>query len=90
MGSFLNKTMVFILTSMLLLAFIILIPDFLVKKFSKFNIDKGYKIVLFGHSHSECAFNDSLISGFKNLSHCRALLLYISESKKSNFSKQPG
>jgi hypothetical protein len=87
MGSFLNKTTVFILTSMLLLTCIILIPDFLVKKFSKFNINKGYKIVLFGHSHSECAFNDSLISGFKNLSHSAEPYFYTYQKVKKVISQ---
>jgi len=87
MSHFLNKTLTFILTSILLVACVVLIPNFLVKKFSRFNIDKGYKIALFGHSHSECAFNDSLISGFKNLSHSAEPYFYTYQKVKKVISQ---
>lgn len=38
------------------------------RKFSNFRIDKNYKTIVVGHSHSECAFNDRLIPNLVNFS----------------------
>jgi len=35
---------------------------------ASFNIDESIKYIVLGHSHSECALNDSLINNFKNFS----------------------
>jgi hypothetical protein len=51
-----------------MLTAIISVPAYLIKKRSKFILSSDSKIVLFGHSHSECAFNDTLIHNLKNLS----------------------
>ncbi|WP_338733337.1 hypothetical protein [Mangrovimonas cancribranchiae] len=37
-------------------------------KRGQFKLPTSIKYVMFGHSHAECAYNDSVISNFKNLS----------------------
>lgn len=55
------------LTTVLLLSFILLI-NFFIKKNSNFKISKKTDKIIIGHSHSECAFDDSVISNFTNFS----------------------
>lgn len=65
----------FILQSLVLfilfLACLLVLSSFssnLIKKNATTVIDKRCESVILGHSHSECAYNDSLIKNFKNLS----------------------
>lgn len=37
-----------------------------VRKQANFKFSKNYKYLMLGHSHPECAYNDSLIANFKN------------------------
>jgi len=72
-----------------LLVLVIFIPNYLVDKESKFYIQHSSKIVLFGHSHPECAFNDTLISNFKNLSHSAESYFYTYQKIKKVLSQNP-
>ena len=68
MKAFVKKTILFLL---ILLGTVILIEAstcFLVNKNADFKLIGNPKYVVAGHSHPECAFNDSLISNFKNIS----------------------
>jgi hypothetical protein len=89
MEKFLKRTVGFIVMAVCLLVSVIFIPNYLVSKESKFHIQHGSKIVLFGHSHSECAFNDSLISNFKNLSHSAEPYFYTYQKVKKVLSQNP-
>ncbi len=40
----------------------------LIEKNADFNIKNDTKTIIIGHSHSECAYNDSLIENFENFS----------------------
>ncbi|WDF75654.1 hypothetical protein PQ469_17355 [Mucilaginibacter sp. KACC 22773] len=89
MKLFLKNTLLFIFTSLTLLCGIVAIPACLVDRFSDFKINKKNKIVLFGHSHPECAFNDSLITGLKNLSHSAEPYFYTYQKVKKVITQNP-
>ena len=89
MKRFLKNTLLFILTSLTILCGIVAIPACLVNNFSDFKINRRYKIVLFGHSHPECAFNDSLITGLKNLSHSAEPYFYTYQKVKKVITQNP-
>jgi len=89
MKQFLKNTLLFILTSLTLLCGIVAIPACLINNFSNFKINRRYKIVLFGHSHPECAFNDSLIIGLKNLSHSAEPYFYTFQKVKKVITQNP-
>ncbi|WP_143014054.1 hypothetical protein [Mucilaginibacter pineti] len=75
--------------SCLLMAAITLIPGYLVNRFSKFSIKKNNTIALFGHSHAECAYNDTLISNLTNLSHSAESYFYTFQKVKKYLPQNP-
>lgn len=55
---------------MLLVAVCLLVFGFQtwnIRKKANFKFSKNYKNLMLGHSHAECAYNDSLITNFKNV-----------------------
>jgi hypothetical protein len=54
---------------------------------AQFTLETPVENVIFGHSHPECAYNDSLIGNFKNLAQSRQSYFY-SFSKIKNVHKQ--
>lgn len=89
MHRFVIKTLSFILISCLLIMCIALVPGYVINKFSKFRVKKDNTIALFGHSHSECAYNDSLISHLTNLSHSAESYFYTYQKVKKYLSQNP-
>lgn len=89
MSKFIRQTVLFIVASALMLLAIIFIPNYIIEKKSRFIISRKSKIVLFGHSHSECAFNDSMIYNLKNLSHSGEPYFYIYQKVKMVLSQNP-
>lgn len=89
MNKFIKQTTVFIACCIFMLAALMFVPAYIVNKKSKFVIGEQYKIVLFGHSHPECAFNDTLIPGFKNLSHSAESYFYTYQKVKKVLSQNP-
>lgn len=89
MARFIKKTVLFIAASIFILLPIILIPDYIISKRSRFVIDSKDRIVLFGHSHPECAFNDTLINNFKNLSHSAEPYFYTFQKVKMVLQQNP-
>lgn len=56
---------------MMLMAASLLVFGFInwnIRNHANFRFPKEYKYIMIGHSHPECAYNDSLISNFKNIS----------------------
>lgn len=89
MANFIKKTVSFIIVSILMLAAIIFIPNYIVGKKSSFVISSKSKIVLFGHSHPECAFNDAVIDNLKNLSHSAEPYFYTYQKVKMVLAQNP-
>lgn len=52
-------------------------------------LDSNIKNVVFGHSHAECAFNDSLISNFKNLAESGESYFYTYIKAKKILEQNP-
>ncbi|WP_179354591.1 hypothetical protein [Winogradskyella vidalii] len=70
-----------------LIALLIIGTSLLERKYTNFKLPKDVKHIVIGHSHSECAYNDSLIPNFKNLSQSGDSYLY-SYIKTKEFIKQ--
>lgn len=67
MGKFLKKIVLFysLLVAVCLLLFGF--QNWQIRKNANFKFSQNTKYLVAGHSHSECAYNDSLISNFKNI-----------------------
>lgn len=52
-------------------------------------LDSNIKNVVFGHSHAECAFNDSIISNFKNLAESGESYFYTYIKTKEVIKQNP-
>ncbi|MDO3644433.1 hypothetical protein [Mucilaginibacter sp. L3T2-6] len=89
MTKFIKKTVLFIAASAFILLAIILIPNYVISKRSRFAINNKDRIVLFGHSHPECAFDDTLISNLKNLSHSAEPYFYTYQKVKMVLQQNP-
>lgn len=68
MKSFIKKSFLFLLGFTLSVAMLFVMLSTTLEKKTNFKLDQSIQAVIFGHSHSEYAFNDSIITGFKNLS----------------------
>ena len=66
---FLIKTSLVVSFSMISLLILFYTGNKIVTKKADFRLNKEIKYIVIGHSHPECAFNDSLISNFKNCSY---------------------
>ena len=68
MKKFISKTIIFLVLGIVPALLFLLSAVYMIKEKSNFKIsDKIDKIVI-GHSHSECAFNDTIIPNFANFS----------------------
>jgi len=61
----------------------------IIRKKSTFALQDEYKNVIFGHSHSECAYNDSLISNTINLSYSGESYFYTYLKLKNVLKDNP-
>jgi hypothetical protein len=64
---FILQTLVLFILFLICIFGISLFSSNLIRRDAVIGIDKECESVIFGHSHSECAYNDSLIKNFKNL-----------------------
>lgn len=87
MNNFIKKTGLFILFILFILVSFIFSVHYFIKVKSNFEINKNYKYVVFGHSHAEVAFNDSLITNFKNLSSSGEAYFYTFQKVKKILSQ---
>lgn len=67
MRSFIKSTLLFSMFITALIALFIVLPEFILNENADFKLEKSSKFIVIGHSHSECAFDDSFISDFTNL-----------------------
>lgn len=89
MQKFIKNTLTFSAAAILIIALLTLLPLYIVKKKVKLVINKNATIVLFGHSHPECAFNDTLIGNFKNLAHSAEPYFYNYQKVKLVLTQNP-
>lgn len=76
MKSFIHKTILFLSISILFISLVFYSTNSVIRKKSSFTLKVPVKNVIFGHSHPAYAFNDSLISDFKNLAQSRQSYFY--------------
>lgn len=67
MKLFLKKILIFILSFFTAMFLVFLGSNYLIKKKADFKLNRNINKVILGNSQPECAYNDSLISDFKNL-----------------------
>jgi hypothetical protein len=80
----------FFLVSLFLFIFIIFIStSFIERKHSNFKIKSNPKYIVIGHSHPECAYNDSLIPNFKNLAQSGESYFYSYFKTKEIIKQNP-
>lgn len=69
MNRFLLKTITFVMVVLILLTSGVILLYQQIDKGKYYLLDPTYKNLIFGHSHTECAFNDSKIDSTLNLSN---------------------
>lgn len=89
MKDYIIKTFVFIIILFTVLLSIVLISSYYVNKKSNFKLSKDIHSIILGHSHPEMAYNDSLITGFKNLGHSAETFFYTYYKLKKVVSNNP-
>jgi len=68
MHNFIKLTTLFSLILLAIILIFIVFSELLINKNADFKLEGNPKYIVLGHSHPECAYNDSLIYSFKNLS----------------------
>ncbi|MBA6153592.1 hypothetical protein [Gelidibacter maritimus] len=89
MVSFIRKFSVFAFISIAILAIIIVVPFSIIKQKARFEISDSANIVMFGHSHTECAYDDEIIPNFKNLASSGESYFYTFQKIKKTLSQNP-
>jgi len=63
--------------------------EYIVNKNSDFKLSNNIKHLVLGHSHPECAFNDSIIENFKNISQSGESYFYTYFKAKKIIEQNP-
>ncbi|MFL0352412.1 hypothetical protein [Xanthomarina sp. GH4-25] len=71
------------------LVLLISLTNLFIQKKADFKLKNNIKYVVFGNSHPECAFNDSLISNFKNLADSGESYFYTYQKAKQVLKQNP-
>lgn len=67
MGKFLKKLAMFFSLVVIVCLVVFGIQTWNIREQANFKFPKNYTYLMVGHSHAECAYNDSLIADFKNI-----------------------
>lgn len=89
MKIFLKKLLNFLAISILIITLIASTPLYIIKRKSSFKLEENITNVVFGHSHPECAYNDSLIAKFKNLAESGECYFYTLQKVKKVIPDNP-
>jgi len=63
--------------------------EYIIQKNADFKLKPNTKYLLLGHSHPECAFNDTLINNFKNLAQSGESYFYTLFKAKKTLEQNP-
>lgn len=89
MRSFLLNTSILVF-SFLLLSFCIVVGlNSLVSSSGRFQLEPNVKSIVIGHSHAECAINDNMISGVKNMAESGEAYFYSYLKTKKLLEENP-
>lgn len=69
MKAFIRQNLQFVLLLFGVIVLMDMSTSYLINKKADFKLPSNPKYIIVGHSHPECAFNDSLIDNFKNLAN---------------------
>lgn len=89
MRQFVKLTISFLIVLLALIFVLIQSTEYVINKNSNFKLNTNTKYLVLGHSHSECAFNDSLIDNFKNLSQSGESYYYTYFKTKKIIEQNP-
>ena len=89
MQSLIKRTIIFFFALLSLILILVELSEFYINKKSNFRLTDSPKYIVFGHSHSECSINDSLIEGLKNLSKSGESYFYTYFKVKKTIEQNP-
>ena len=89
MRKFIKLIVFFSATLFTFIFLLIKISDYVVEKNADYKLNTNVKYLVFGHSHPECAFNDSLIMNFKNVSESGESYFYTYFKAKEIIKQNP-
>jgi hypothetical protein len=89
MKQFLKLSISFLIVLFTLIFALVESSEFIVNKNSVFKLNTDTRYLVLGHSHPECAFNDSLIDNFKNLSQSGESYYYTYFKTKKIIQQNP-
>lgn len=89
MRQFIKLTVTFLIVLFTLIFVLIESTEYVIDRNSDFKLNSNPKYLVLGHSHSECAFNDSLIDNFKNLSESGESYFYTYFKAKEVLKQNP-
>jgi len=89
MNKFIKKTFLFISVTIILVAAIFIASLNIIESNASFKIDKRKNKLLLGHSHSECAFDDAIITNLKNYSQSGESYYYSYAKLKPLLEQNP-
>ncbi|MCK4978746.1 MAG: hypothetical protein KAS62_00040 [Candidatus Delongbacteria bacterium] len=89
MKIFIKNSLIFLLIFLVSICLTEFISSKIVSHNSNFKIQDHPKFVVLGHSHSECAFNDSIIIDLSNFSKSGESYFYIYQKAKKLFEQNP-
>lgn len=89
MKTFIYKLLVFLVISFVVITFVATLPAYIIKQKASFKLNENINKVVFGHSHPECAYNDSLIANFKNLASSGESYFYTYQKIKKVIPDNP-
>jgi len=76
MKTFIYRILLFLISTFIVIGILFIGTNLIIRKKSNFKLHTLTHNLIFGHSHPERAFNDSLILNFKNLSQSRQSYFY--------------
>lgn len=82
MKKFISTSLVFVFLFYIFLIIAFYSTNNIVDKKSSFKLESNINSIILGHSNSECAFNDSIINNFKNLSQSGESYFYTYQKLK--------
>lgn len=89
MRQFIKLSISFLIILFTLIFVLVESSEYIVNKNSDFKLNVNTKYLVLGHSHPECAFNDSLIDNFKNLSQSGESYYYTYFKAKEIIKQNP-
>lgn len=89
MRMFIKQTLLFFTLLVFLIVLLDALSSSMIKSKANFKLNSNVKYIILGHSHPECAYNDSLIANFKNAALSGDVYFYNYYRAKQILSQNP-